>query len=69
MEKSYRVEVQTEVHGPWSFNALRFATKEQANAYGRDLWARWTSVREWRVADSTDPVTHIWTAEGLKEIA
>ena len=69
MEKSFRLEVQTEVHGKWTFNALRFGSKEEANSYGRDLWARWSSVREWRVTECDDAITHTWTPEGLKEIS
>jgi len=36
-------------------NGLRFATLEEAEAYAR---ARLTSVREWRVIVSSDPVNY-----------
>jgi hypothetical protein len=41
-------------------NGLRFATKEEAEAYASDLYGRWTSVRDKRVVESADPVTHKW---------
>ena len=67
MEKSYYVEVQTEVHGAWSSNALRFGSKEEAHAYGRNLWAKWTAVRDWRIAEGNDLVTHKWINDRLLE--
>jgi hypothetical protein len=54
---SYKVEVIADDSGKWVSNALRFSTREQAEAYGRDLSSRWTAVREWRAVKSKDPVT------------
>jgi hypothetical protein len=46
--------------GKWSSNALRFATELEARAYVIDLEWRWTSVRDTRVVESDDPVSHRW---------
>jgi hypothetical protein len=54
---SYKVEVIADSSGTWCSNALRFATPADASAYGYDLALRWTAVRMWRVAESSDPVT------------
>ena len=56
MGRSYAVEVIADASGEWCGNALRFATREEAEAYARDLFSRWTLVKEFRVVESTDPV-------------
>ena len=53
---SWAAEVIADDSGKFCGNALRFATKEEAEAYAKDLMFRWTLVREWRVVESTDPV-------------
>ena len=55
---SYKVEVIADSSGKWATNAVRLATEAEAEAYGRDLYMRWTLVREWRVAESDDPVNY-----------
>lgn len=57
MKMSYAVEVVADNSGKFCGNALRFATKGAAQRYAIDLHARWTAVREWRVVESSDPVT------------
>jgi hypothetical protein len=52
--RSYKVEVIADSSGQWCPNGMRFASEEEARRYGSDLFARWTAVREWRVAPSTD---------------
>jgi hypothetical protein len=54
---SYKVDVIADDSGEWVGNALRFETKKEAEEYGRDLFSRWTLVREWRAVPSKDPVT------------
>lgn len=54
---SYKVGVKTTSDAEWVFNALRFPTKQAAAAYGRDLANRWTSVKEWDIFASDDPVS------------
>jgi hypothetical protein len=57
---SYKVEVNTVKFGSWDSNSVRFATKEEAVAYGNDLWSRWTAVRDHRVVESDDLVNYRW---------
>lgn len=45
---SWKAEVIADSSGKWCGNALRFATKAEAEAYALDLFGRWTAVREWR---------------------
>lgn len=42
--------------GHLTSNALRFATREQAEEYGRDLASRWMGMDSWAVQESADPV-------------
>jgi hypothetical protein len=53
--KSWKTEVIADHTGKWCGNALRFATKEEAEAYVRDLAYRWTLVTDTRVNESTAP--------------
>jgi hypothetical protein len=55
---SYAPEVITDSSGKWSGNGLRFATATEAEQYVEDLAMRWILVRETRVVQSADPVTH-----------
>ncbi len=48
---SYKPEVTTDDSGKWYSNALRFATREAAETYVRNLAMRWTAVRETRVIE------------------
>jgi hypothetical protein len=54
---SFKAEVIADSSGKWCSNGLRFATREEAEAYGLDLSLRWTAVRDYRVVESEDPVT------------
>jgi hypothetical protein len=53
---SWMCEVIADSSGQWVSNALRFSTKEEAKTYAKDLFSRWTAVREFRVVGSNDPV-------------
>ena len=57
---SFKVEVIADSSGKWVGNAVRLATKEEAEAYGRDLAGRWMLVTERRVVESEDPVNYKW---------
>ena len=48
---TYKVEVQADRTGTWAGNGITFASVTEAAAYARDLFYRWTAVREWRVVD------------------
>lgn len=65
---SWKPEVIADSSGEWCGNALRFATKEEAEANVRDLYSRWTSVRETRVVESDDPVNYAWVDGHLVEV-
>ena len=55
--RSWKPEVIADDSGKWAGNAVRFATREQAEAWVQDLKRRWTLVRDTRVVPSGDPVT------------
>jgi hypothetical protein len=64
---SFAPEVIADSSG-WTGNGLRFATFAEADANVRNLYSRWTSVREFRVVESSDPVNYKWTDKGLKAV-
>jgi len=51
---------QVLVQGEWCSNALRFATKDEAEKSARDLMRRWVLVRDCRAHQSDDPVNYLW---------
>lgn len=53
---SFAAEVIADDSGKFCGNGLRFATPDEAKTYAKDLYSRWTAVRQWRVVPSTDPV-------------
>jgi hypothetical protein len=55
---SFKPEVQTDATGKWYSNALRFATRMEAEAQVTDLMLRWTAVRDTRVVECDDPVNY-----------
>lgn len=48
----FKVEVIADGSGVWCGNALTFATREEAERYAKDLYARWSAVRQWRVVET-----------------
>ena len=60
---SYKAEML--VDGAWYSNALRFATKAEAQAYGLGLFMRWTVPTDWRAIGCDDPVTHAADDSGI----
>ena len=55
MPNSFAPEVQTAGDGEtWSGNALRFAKREDAEAWVTNLSYRWTAVKATRVVESED---------------
>lgn len=65
---SFKPEVIADSSGEWCGNALRFATRDEAERYVIDLSYRWTAVRDTRVIESDDPVTHAIVDGRLSEI-
>jgi hypothetical protein len=62
---SWKPEVIADSSGTWAGNALRFATREEAEANVRELMMRWFAVRETRVVESADPVNYAWVGGRL----
>ena len=58
--RSYAPEVIADASGKWCGNELRFPTFEEADGNVRDLYARWTLVRDFRVVPSTDEPNSRW---------
>ena len=56
MNTSYKPEVL--VDGQWSTNALRFATKAEAEASVKELMSRWWVPTDGRASESNDPVNY-----------
>lgn len=46
------------VENKWCGNGLYFATKEEAEAYGRDLLMRWWVPVDSRAVESDEPVNY-----------
>ena len=68
MPTSWKPEVQTDSTGAWYGNALRFATKEEAEANAKALSGRWTAVLATRATESDDPVNYSWVDGQLVSI-
>ena len=49
-------------------NAIRLATREEAEAYVLDLAQRWISVSDTRVAECDEPITARWVDGRLEPI-
>lgn len=52
---AFRVDVQGVGETIWVSNALRFDTEAEAEAYARDLFARWMGMQAWRVVPESTP--------------
>jgi hypothetical protein len=48
------------VQGSWAGNAVRFESKEEAEASAKDLFGRWLLVEDYRADESEDPVNYRW---------
>jgi hypothetical protein len=65
---SWKVEVIVDDSGEWEGDLLRFETQQEALAYARDLEFRCSAVRDKRVVEDNDPVTHRWSATGPRPL-
>jgi hypothetical protein len=63
---SWKVEVVIDDSGEWEGDPQRFASEQEALAYGRDLELRCSAIREKRIVRSDDPVNHRWTSLGVR---
>jgi hypothetical protein len=58
---SWKPEVKTTDNtGKWYGNALRFASREEAELNVLDLSLRWFLVTDTRVVECDDPVNYAW---------
>ncbi len=64
---SWKPEVIADATGKWCGNALRFATREEALDNVRALEWSWLAVRQTRVVECDDPVTHAWVDGRLQD--
>ena len=54
---SWKPAVRTAGDGDkWSYNAMAFAAKDEAEMWARDLMMRWTAVSDYAAHESDDPV-------------
>jgi hypothetical protein len=71
--KSFAPEVIADGSGKWCGNALRFATRQEAEQQVFDLSMRWFAVRDTRVVESDDAVNYRYVDGALvpieKEVA
>lgn len=65
---SWKPEVIADSSGKWCGNALRFATRKEADDNVHDLMMRWTAVSGWRTVKSDDPVTHTYIDGKLEPV-
>lgn len=65
---SWKPEVIADSGGKWAGNALRFATKAEAEANVVNLALRWRAVHDWRVVESEDPVNYRWVDGALEAV-
>lgn len=55
---SFKPEVKVIGDDKWYDNAVRFATREEAELSAKDLAGRWMLVTHWRATKSDDPVNY-----------
>ena len=65
---SFKPEVIADSSGKWSANALRFATRGEAEANVHDLMMRWFAVRDTRVVECDDAVNYSYVDHKLLPI-
>ncbi len=65
---SFKPEIQADATGEWYGNALRFATRAEAEAQVADLMMRWTAFRDTRVIECHDPVNYRYVGGRLESV-
>lgn len=66
---SFAPEVIADRDGKFVGNAVRFATREEAEGNVRDLMSRWMLVTDTRVVESEDPVNYRWVDGKLEAVS
>jgi hypothetical protein len=62
---SFAAEVIADSGGKWAGNALRFATREEAEIYVADLARRWTLVTDTRVVEWPEEPANYEIVDGV----
>lgn len=62
---SWKPAVEVNGDPKWSYNALRFETKEEALASAKDLMDRWLMVTAFDAHESEDPVNYKLVDNGV----
>ncbi len=57
---SYKIQIRVLEDDSWIDNTLRFATKGDAEAYGRNLSYTWITPDLWQAVPTDDAPTHEW---------
>jgi hypothetical protein len=65
---SFKPEVIADASGKWCGNALRFATRDEAEAYALSLMMQWLAVRDTRIVESDDPVNYRYANSRLENL-
>jgi hypothetical protein len=65
---SHKTVIKAKVGEGWRDNGVRFATREEAEAYGQKLYESLLFIIEWEVQQSSDPVNFRWTGTEAKAI-
>ena len=65
---SWKTAVKVKGEEGWSYNALRFATSQEADSYGADLSRRWLLVEKWEAQESDEPVNYHFSDGELQPI-
>lgn len=60
---SYAIEVKVYNDDKFYPNAIRLATKAEADAYGRNKVYNWTMADTYRVVESTDATNYSWDSQ------
>lgn len=63
---SWKPEFQ--IGDQWCGNAVRFATKDEAECNARAKFMVWTMPKDYRVVESDDPVNYRWVDGQLEEV-
>jgi hypothetical protein len=57
-------KIEAHFSSGWHANAVRLATREEAQRYGCDLFSRWTTPDAWRIVSVHEPVNYRFDEEG-----
>jgi hypothetical protein len=63
---AYKAEMQT--RDGWYSNQVVLATEAEAKGYGLDLFHRWTTPSDWRVAETAEAVNYRWDGARLVKV-